>query len=219
MQDRPAPGRPGGYQSAVPQDLARCRPAPEFPLQGSTGDIHAVEIAVVTDKVDLALAGDRGQTHRAASVERPDFFACIGVERYQTVARTGTEEQTLAQNHRFEDLVELHQVLIEGIFPCRLERGILPHPLQVELVGQISARGRAAAGVIAPHGPVTGRTTGTDGRERQKNKRANSSQHQLNPYFISRGSGVCDSPSPATDVRAGLLANKRKNPVISQQVF
>ena len=167
---RPAPRRPGRNQPLVPQQLPVGRPPLKPPQQFPPRRIHAVEIPVIADKIDLPLRGHRRKAHRAARVKRPLLPARHRIQRHHPVARIAPHEKRLPHHNRLVDPVVLHQIPVQRIVPHRLDLRILAYPLQVEVIGQAVRRRRAAARIVPPHRPVARETGSRRNQNRQKDE-------------------------------------------------
>ena len=89
---------------------------------------HAVNIAVITGKIDVIIPTGQGQPHRALSIKRPYFLAAVRIDSHHLVPLVITNIKRVSHNNRLEHLVILHQVAVKRVIPHLLPGRIKAGP-------------------------------------------------------------------------------------------
>ena len=108
-----------------------------FPHELAVVRIDTVEPAVVTGEIDSVRRRGGRQAYGAVGIESPAMRSTVGVQGDEFVGIVKGEENRLADDDGFKDLVVGHQVVIQRIVPDLLPRAVRTCPLQFQLVRQI----------------------------------------------------------------------------------
>ena len=133
---RPAACRPGGDEAAVAQSLSRRGCAAERPQQLSIRSTHTIQIPVIAGEVHPALPAHGGQPHRATGKKAPHLRARVQIQRHHLVAVIEADEHLVTENHRLENPVIRHEVMIQRVIPHLLACRIPALPLEMHFFRQ-----------------------------------------------------------------------------------
>ena len=158
IDDRTAACRPRRDQPAVANDLARRRRCTPLPDQPAVVNVQAIQRPIIRREVRIAVPEGRSRADRAVGIEPPPLGAGLGIERRHAIVPRRADHQRVADDHRLVPQIELNAPL-PNLPEGRLERRILPLPLQMKLVGQDLRRTGAAARVVPPLQPIIGATS------------------------------------------------------------
>ena len=179
VDDGTAASTPGGYQAAIAEDATAIQAQAQAPLQGAVVQGKGVAETVVTDGDDVIALDGGGEPHGGVGYGLPKLFSRAGIIGSNRVDTIGADDEYVAGDDGFVDLVEGHAILVDGIFPAGLRRRQVAYPPEMQFVGQSRRGAAASAGIMLPHGPIGGE----DGLSQNYNTQGEDARHECTPLL------------------------------------